>query len=109
MSPWVQLLVNGMFLVFVAFAVLRAFKDAVTAFGREAAADRATSREIMAAERQATQTQWTAYMDLKMRQHEQLITAIAAQDHVLQEILSNQQKMMGGLHEPVCPLPGDVP
>lgn len=62
-------------------------REAIKSFEKQLAEERESNKTQLSEERAANQRLWQAYMDTKIRQHEQLITALVAQDKTLDRIL----------------------
>ena len=98
MDQWVQLIGNigGMGGLAIALFVLH--RDAIKSFTEELSKERHLFQQELSQERDNNQNLWKSYMDLKIRQHEQLLASLVAQDKALERILNNQEISRGFLN-----------
>ncbi len=92
--PWMQMAANlGGFGV-MAYAMFTLHRDTLKEFVKQLSAERALYQDQSQAVRNANADMWKMYMDLKIRQHEQIVAMLVAQDKTMERMEGNQQRIM---------------
>lgn len=102
-EPWMLSLLNFGGVGVLALVLFWLHRDALGWFREELRKERESREKAMLderndnaaslkAEREQTQSMWKFYMDLKVRQHEQVMAALVAQDKVLTELKNRREE-----------------